>query len=52
MSTRTTFRIDANTGAPDECGIALLLIAQAQAEDCRIVTRDEAFDRYGVSRLW
>jgi PIN domain nuclease of toxin-antitoxin system len=29
-----------------------LLIAQAQAEDFRIVTRDEAFDDYGVSRLW
>jgi PIN domain nuclease of toxin-antitoxin system len=29
-----------------------LLVAQAQAEDLRIVTRDDAFDEYDVSRLW
>jgi PIN domain nuclease of toxin-antitoxin system len=29
-----------------------LLIAQARAEDLRIVSRDEAFDNYGVSRIW
>lgn len=29
-----------------------LLIAQARAEDLRMVTRDDAFDEYDVSRLW
>jgi len=29
-----------------------MLIAQAQIEDLPIVTNDEIFDRYGVTRLW
>ena len=29
-----------------------LLIAQARAEDLRMVTKDDAFDEYDVSRLW
>jgi PIN domain nuclease of toxin-antitoxin system len=29
-----------------------MLIAQAQIEDLPIVTNDDIFDRYGVTRLW
>jgi PIN domain nuclease of toxin-antitoxin system len=29
-----------------------LLITQAQAEELRIVSRDEAFDDYGIRRIW
>jgi PIN domain nuclease of toxin-antitoxin system len=29
-----------------------MLIAQAQIEDLPIVTNDEVFDGYGVTRLW
>jgi len=29
-----------------------MLIAQAQIEDLAVVTNDEIFDRYGVTRLW
>jgi PIN domain nuclease of toxin-antitoxin system len=29
-----------------------LLIAQAQAENLTLVSNDDTFDRYGVSRLW
>lgn len=28
------------------------LIAQAQIEDLAVVTNDEIFDRYGVTRWW
>jgi PIN domain nuclease of toxin-antitoxin system len=28
------------------------LIAQAQIEDLPIITNDEVFDGYGVTRLW
>jgi len=29
-----------------------MLIAQAQAERCPIVSIDTAFDAYGVTRIW
>ncbi len=29
-----------------------MLVAQAQAEDLVLVSRDEIFDAYGVSRVW
>lgn len=29
-----------------------LLVAQAQAEKCPILSRDPAFDAYGVDRIW
>jgi len=29
-----------------------LLIAQARTENLRLVSRDSAFDRYGVLRVW
>jgi len=29
-----------------------LLIAQAQAENLTLVSNDDTFDRYGVSRIW
>jgi len=29
-----------------------MLIAQAQIEDLPVVTNDEIFDKYGVTRLW
>jgi PIN domain nuclease of toxin-antitoxin system len=29
-----------------------LLVAQAQAENLTLVSNDDLFDRYGVSRLW
>jgi PIN domain nuclease of toxin-antitoxin system len=29
-----------------------MLIAQAQLEDLPIVTNDEVFDGYGVTRVW
>jgi PIN domain nuclease of toxin-antitoxin system len=29
-----------------------LLVAQARVDNLRLVSRDEAFDDYGVTRVW